>query len=240
MISGTQEHIGLHYIDKDQPFMWSASTHKSCKATVEHKNHVYRGTCTQMTPEVEAFLQANGESVSVPDLVATIRRTYRVSLDYSRVRYYLLKKGLSTNAVGDGASGDGVSGNSMATIKYLLKTKNNSVCLLLVHCASGLWCTGSAELLPNGSVNITASPYSDHEESWRPQPIANVDPDRVVIGTKSQELYYCHTLAWNYHDDARVFEAYPFTVAMDVQANVTKGSDGSTLSVPMVTTTTSW
>jgi hypothetical protein len=42
VINGTQEdHLGLHYINKDLPFMWSASTHKLSKSTDEHMNHVY-------------------------------------------------------------------------------------------------------------------------------------------------------------------------------------------------------
>jgi hypothetical protein len=227
LISGTQEHLGLRYMDKQQTFMWSHHQHQLSKATDEHSNHVYRGCCTRMTSQVQEFLDANCDSgVSVPELVAIVRRSYHVSLDYSRVRYYLLKRGRSLNAVGAGASGDGTSGNALATIKHLLKTKNSSVCLLLIHCQTGQWFTGSVFLERNGAVNITASSYEDHNDSLSPSPLVNPDPDRIVHGTKSNETYFVHTMAWNYHDDARVFEAYPYTVAMDVQSNVTNTTDG--------------
>ena len=227
VICGTQDHVGLLNIDKSQPFMWSASTHKSCKATDEHINHVHRGTCTKMTEDVRQYLDKNSESgVSVPELVATIRRTFHVSLDYSRVRYYLLKQGSSVNPVGAGASRDGISGNSLATIQYLLKTKNSSVCLLLIHCQTGQWYTGDVSLLPNGAINLTTSLYTDHDESWKPCPLLRPDVDRIVHGTKSQEAYFVHTMAWNYHDEAKKFEAYPYTLAMDVQANVNRSTPG--------------
>ncbi len=121
---------------------------------------------------------------------------------------------------------NGTSDNALATIKHSLKTKNNSVCLLLIHCQTGQWFTGSVFLERNGAVNITASSYEDHNDSLSPSPLVNPDPDRIVHGTKSHETYFVHTTAWNYHDDARVFEAYPYTVAMDVQSNVTNTTDG--------------
>ncbi len=227
VINGTQERNGqLQYIDKEQPFMWSACTHKGSKQSIEHCNHVFRGTCTRITDDVRNYLLQHCETSAVPAMVTHVRRQFKVHLDYSRVRYFLLKSGKTDTVGACGGRGDGVSGNALATIKYLLKTKNNSVILLLIHCSTGQWCTGSVSLLGNGTVNITASPYTDLDASWRPQPITNPDADRIVVGTRSGEIYFVHTLAWNYHDDARVFEAYPYTVVMDVQANVNKSTDG--------------
>jgi hypothetical protein len=227
VINGTQEVNGLlQYIDKERPFMWSACTHKGAKQSIEHCNHVFRGTCTRITSEVSNYLLEHCESSSVPAMVTHVRRQFKVHLDYSRVRYFLLKSGKSDTVGASGGRGNGVSGNALATIKFLLKTKNNSVILLLIHCTSGNWFTGNVSLVADGSVSITASPYTDVDANWKPQPIRNPDADRIVVGTRSGELYFVHTLAWNYHDDARVFEAYPYTVVMDVQANVNNSTDG--------------
>lgn len=41
-----------------------------------------------------------------------------------------------------------------------------------------------------------------------------------------ERVYFVHIMAWNYISSALLFAAYPWTVAMDVQAHVTRATDG--------------
>jgi hypothetical protein len=110
VINGTQECNGvLQYVDKEQPFVWSASQHKLSKSNDEHSNHVYRGKSTRMTTEIQDYLQNHCETSSVPAMVTHIRQHFKVSLDYSRVRYFLLKEGKGDTIGPAGGRGEGVS-----------------------------------------------------------------------------------------------------------------------------------
>ena len=212
--------------DATMPLMWSMSQHALAKFNFHHSQHTLRGTSTMISDEVRQFLVANGDSTPIPELVKTIRRSYHVSLDRSQVRYFLKTREMCPPPAEGGGRCESGGGNAMQTIRFLLKSKNSVVVLALINCNTGEWKTGNCTLEKDGNVKIETVPYSDHDHTFRAEPIRIPDENRVVYDTDGCTRYFVHTMAWNYIDEAQLFAAYSWTVTMDVQHGVNNTTDG--------------
>jgi hypothetical protein len=214
-------------IDKDHfktiPLTWTMANHGLSKASFQHERHPFRGTSTMLNDEVRTYLLQNAEDLTVTQLRRTVRARYSVFLEDSQVRYFLRSN--NVHASESRAGRESGSGNALDTMKFLLKSKNSKVTLALIDVQTGKWHTGNCSL-PQGSVDvkITLHDYKDHDPRLNLKPISNPDPDRCV--SVDGRVYFVHIMAWNYISSALLFAAYPWTLAMDVQAHVTRTTDG--------------
>jgi hypothetical protein len=205
------------------PFTWTMAKHALSKASFQHENHPFRGTSIRLNDEVREYLLQNAEVLTVAQLRKTVQSRYKLFLEDSQVRYFLRSN--KVHASESRAGRESGSGNALDTMKFLLKSKNSKVILALIDVETGKWHTGRYSL-PQGSfdVKITILDYSDHDPRLNLKPIVNPDPDRCV--TVDGRVYFVQIMAWNYISSALMFAAYPWTLAMDVQAHVTKTTDG--------------
>jgi hypothetical protein len=154
----------------------------------------------KVSSEIKQFICDQAESSMVHQLVDAVYRKFQVEISSDQVKYVMKCNNIRNKERARGSCRAGGAGDA---VEFLLHKMKSDVALLLNHCASGDWFTGTARLSKANDTEIVLNKLSE----WKPKLFKSIDDSRVI--EIEDERYLVWSAGWNYPSEKELFAAYP-------------------------------
>jgi hypothetical protein len=201
----------------DSRTFWTLNGDPRCVNNYVHSHHCQSPHKRKLSSEIKQFICDQAESSLVHQVVEAVYRKFDVEISSDQVKYVMKCNSIRNK---ERARGPCRSGGAADAVDYLLQRMKSNVALLLNHCVTGGWFTGTARLSKDKDTEFVL----DKQTEWKAKCFKSIDENRVI--EIEDERYLVWSAAWNYPSEKELFAAYPEVLQLDCMHGVTSSTDG--------------